>query len=133
MNDQDFAAAYGDTTFVLDGHDDAQVELCPNGHSRKLKRDNASEYITLYLQAYTSLDAVQFHVLYEAFEDVATIKVLTLLTPQVAKRRICSTPIIDLAALKASTKINNTCDNLTDEEKEMAKKMLWEVIEEFSN
>jgi len=83
MSGDDFAAAYGDTAFVLESTtEDAQIiELCPLGSSKQLTQSNAEEYISLYLRAYTQLDELQFKTLYRAFEDVATRKVLAVTTP----------------------------------------------------
>ena len=108
MSDEDFAAVYGETAFVLETHseDGSLIELCPSGSTKALSRDNAEEYIELYLKAYTKLDSLQFGRLYIAFEDIATRKVLALTTPKIIKRRVCSSAIIDLASFKASTKVN---------------------------
>ena len=44
----------------------------------------------MYLAAYTRLDEMQFRELYSGFEDVATRKILKLLSPAIAKKRICA-------------------------------------------
>ena len=105
MSELDFNAVYGETAFVLEtSQDDGSViELCPGGSSMALTRENSSKYIDLYLRAYTEQDSMQFRMLYQAFEDIGTRKVLSLINPQIAKRRICSSAIIDLDSFKAST------------------------------
>ena len=124
MSELDFNAVYGETAFVLEtSQDDGSViELCPGGSSKALTRENASEYIDLYLRAYTEQDSIQFRKLYQAFEDVGTKKVLSLINPQIVKRRICSSAIIDLESFKASTSIS-----------EDVKEFFWQVVEEMSN
>lgn len=87
MDDAGFTELYGQYLFILD---DAQceegtiTELCPNGSKTVLTRDNATNYISLYLKAYTSRDQLQFKHLYLAFEDVATKKIMQILTPEIA-------------------------------------------------
>ena len=107
MSDEDFEAVYGETAFILEAmdQDGDVIELCSKGSSKCLTRANAEEYISLFLQAYTKLDELQFLTMYEAFEDIATQNVMALVNPQIVKRRISSNAIIDIAAMKASTVI----------------------------
>lgn len=57
----------------------------------------------MYLKTYTKLDSLQFGAFYEGFEDVVTRQILSSLTPALAKRRIVSSPTIDVKAFMAST------------------------------
>ena len=69
-------------------------------------------------------------------EDVGTRKIMALLTPQIAKRRICSSATIDLAAFKASTQFGAHVGG-TSEEKEKKKEelvaMFWAMVEGMAN
>ena len=137
---------FGELTFVLEGavvtalgsenaFDGKTLELCPSGSSKTLTRDNSEEYIRLYLRAYTEQDALQFSVLYQSFEDVANRDIMAILTPTIAKRRICSSSIISLEAFKASTDFNfSGGPEIYDEkDKKEAKDLFWKMIEEISN
>ena len=126
MSDEDFAAVYGETAFILEAmdQDGGVIELCSDGSSKCLTRANAGEYISLFLQAYTKLDELQFRMMYEAFEDVATKNVLALVSPQIVKRRISSNAIIDVESMKASTEISHS--NIgSDEDEKKAVDMFW--------
>ena len=62
-SDEDFAAVYDGYTFEGSFSSDADaevVELCPNGANIPLTRENASEFVDLYLKKLTEQDALQF-------------------------------------------------------------------------
>ena len=77
------------------------VELCEGGSSKPLTRENAEEYISLYLQKYTEQDAVQFERLWLAIQDCASETMLSHISPQIAANRASSKPFITTAAMKA--------------------------------
>ncbi len=60
MNDASFTELYGDCRFVFEDTtlsvEESTTELCPNGSLTILTRDNATDYISLYLKAYTERD-----------------------------------------------------------------------------
>ena len=59
-SEAEFSSVFGDYTFVLDGgvtaEDGTVIELCESGQSKVLTKENAADYIQLYLRAYTKLD-----------------------------------------------------------------------------
>ena len=104
--DEEFSAVYGDYVFNLElASCSLPIELCQDGNTKHLTKANAAEYVDLYLEAFTKVDALQFKIVYHAIEDVATHKIMSMLTPENAKRRMCAVSIINVEAFKAQTTI----------------------------
>lgn len=61
-SESEFAEVYGEQAFVLENgaRDGGLVALCEAGQSKMLTKDNAEEFVRLYLAAYTKLDSLQF-------------------------------------------------------------------------
>jgi len=50
LSEEEFTTAFSDQVFVLNASQEGQVvELCPGGSTRFLTKQNAAEYVTLYL------------------------------------------------------------------------------------
>lgn len=63
-------------------------------------------------------------------EDVGTRKIMNLLSPAIAKKRICADSKISLAAFKASTTVSTS---ELEENGEKYEKMFWQMVEEMKN
>ena len=61
---------------------------------------------------------------YYGIEDVCGKRMLLQLLPHIASRRACASNIIDIKSFKAHCHVGGS---------EAAKKMFWEVFEEFEN
>ena len=53
MSTDEFEALYGEYTFESSFEGQGEIELCPNGKTKKLTKENADEYIKLWLEKYT--------------------------------------------------------------------------------
>ena len=130
-SDAEFAEIFGnDQVFILENgaRDGERIELCEGGQSKVLTRENAGEFVGLYLAAYTKIDSLQFGELYTGLEDVGTRTLMGLMTPQIAKKRICGDSTINLAAFKASTE----CEDEYGDDSKM-EDMFWQMVEEMEN
>ena len=70
--DEDFDAIYDGYTFEASFGSEADaevVELCPGGVLKALTRENADEFVDLYLQKFTEQDALQFNRVHLAIQD----------------------------------------------------------------
>ena len=125
-SDEEFDLIYDGYTFEasfgLDS-DAKVVELCPGGVLRALKRENAEEFVDLFLRKLTEQDALQFERVHLAIQDCVGERMLSNLTPQLACNRACSKAEITTQAFKSVVNVNG--DNEW-------KKWFWEIFEEMS-
>ena len=126
-SDEEFDLIYDGYTFEasLGSDSDANVvELCPGGVLRALKRENADEFVDLYLRKLTEQDALQFERVHLAIQDCVGERMLSNLTPQIACSRASSKAEITTQAFKSVV-------TLTEENEEW-KKWFWEIFEEMN-
>ena len=60
MSTDEFEALYGEYTFESIFEGQGELELCPEGKKKKLTKENADDYIKLWLEKYTQLESAQF-------------------------------------------------------------------------
>ena len=126
LNDEIFASQYDGFTFEAAINDAGQTEeLCPGGSKIQLTRENASEFVELYLAKLTELDALQFERVSLAIEDCVGKRMLKQLTPEIASSRTCSKAEITPDAFKNAVKFKAREDS---EDERNWHKWFWDIF-----
>ena len=125
MTSEEFEVIYGEFTFESSFEGQGDIELCPGGKEKKLTKDNASEYIELWLKTYTRLESAQFTQIYYGIQDVCGKNFLLHLTPKLAEKRACAAATIDVESIKLVTNFYATNEAFKDR--------FWKVVGSFSN
>ena len=93
--------AYEGYTFECSFESGISVELCQNGASQTMRKNNAESFVNLYLQKFTEQDALQFERVFLAIQDCVGTRMLSHLDPKAAQSRACSQPEITVDAFRS--------------------------------
>ena len=123
---------FGDYTFEADFGDGILVELCEQGALKQLTKENAKEFVELYLMHYSQLDKNQFDIVYRTMEDICGAQRLTLCPYDVMALRTCSPGEFSVNQMKAITKFNFSGSIRRNKERvQKFKKNFWTMMTEF--
>mmetsp|Transcript_43568 Transcript_43568/g.57692 ORF Transcript_43568/g.57692 Transcript_43568/m.57692 type:complete len:154 (-) Transcript_43568:354-815(-) len=113
------------TTVLSSG---AEVELCPGGTLRQVKKSDIEEFIALVIQARFSEAKQQIRAIQDGIDTVlmGNFGHIQYLTAQQIENRVCGTKTIDTERLKSVTKYSNC-----GEDHEIVQRF-WRVFESFS-
>ena len=128
LSDEDFSAAV-DQNFTAVLSNGTEVELCPDGESKKVKKDNIDEFINLVLKARFSEATEQVKAIQKGLDQVfmGKLNLISYLTPEAIEVRACGAKEVDIDRLKSITSYPN-CSADHD-----IVKRFWRVFEGFSH